>query len=176
MTEAEIYAKMLFETAGEIKETDVITADMEIINRCIAEYSLWKRLMDAPDIRLAEKQVLIDTAFGKAHPYVRNMLKMLAERRMMHMIGDIFTEYRHLYEKANGIARIKLTLPAEIDQEALGNVIKTLEGKTGKRIIADVAVDTSLIGGMRLEADGHIWDSSIKTALGRIISAKAGKI
>ena len=176
MTEAEIYAKMLFEAAKEAEAADIIAEEIKTINRSLDENPLWKRLMDAPDIRPAEKQVLIDTAFGKAHPYVRNMLKMLSERRMMHMTGDIFTEYRRLYEKENGIARIKLTLPAEIDQEALGNVIKTLEGKTGKRIIADVAVDTSLIGGMRLEADGQLWDSSIITALGRVISAKAGKI
>jgi F0F1-type ATP synthase, delta subunit (mitochondrial oligomycin sensitivity protein) len=43
-----------------------------------------------------------------------------------------------------------------------------LEKKTGKKVIPDVVVDTSLIGGLVTQIGDTAYDSSVKTQLKRI--------
>ena len=52
--------------------------------------------------------------------------------------------------------------------EILSQIGKELEKQTGKKVILSVDVDASLIGGLRTEIGGRLFDGSIKTQLKRI--------
>jgi F-type H+-transporting ATPase subunit delta len=68
----------------------------------------------------------------------------------------------------SGILRARVTSAGELgvkDKKAIGD---ELEKQTGKKVELTVDVDASLIGGLRTEIGGRLFDGSIKTQLKRI--------
>lgn len=174
MNRHEIYAESLFSLAEEAGKTGSILNELIIAAGCMRDNPLYIRLLDAANIAASEKACLIDNALRAFHPYIRNMLKLLAERRQAALFQDCIQKYQSIYEAAQGTARARVALPFHPDKQTLERIQAKLAEISGKMVQIQLSVDPGLIGGMMIELDGRHFDNSIRTKLRRIYAQMAG--
>ena len=169
-----VCAKALHRLAEETDEAARIRDEMGLVRLCLNENPGYTALLDAAGIPLSEKTGLIDIAFRPIHPYIRNMMKLLTEKRQAKLFPGCADEYLKIYEKASGIVGAKLTAALMPDDEMLKKIKSRLENLSGKSVKMRLEIDPDLIGGMIIEMDGHRFDNSIRTKLRRICTRMSG--
>ena len=55
-----------------------------------------------------------------------------------------------------------------LSASALADIVRGLEKRTGKKIVADVAVDPSVIAGVRAQIGGTVFDATVRARLDRL--------
>ncbi len=158
-------AEALYELAREEGKTDQIAGELDLIRKCMEEYPEYQGLLDAANIGRNEKIQLLNAAFATAHPYIGNLLKILAEGRKAYLLSACITEYMRIYEQHRGIVKARVILAKPADEGTIEDIRRRLTEASGKMIELQVDTDPDLIGGMILEMEGKCIDNSVRTKL-----------
>ncbi|OQA04197.1 MAG: ATP synthase subunit delta [bacterium ADurb.Bin400] len=75
-----------------------------------------------------------------------------------------------LNEAASKTLFFKLTTAIEIEPEDLNQMSAALSKKMERKVIIDITVDKSIVGGAIIKKENYIFDFSIKTKLGKLSS------
>jgi F-type H+-transporting ATPase subunit delta len=98
-------------------------------------------------------------------PEARNFLAMLVENGRIELLPEIGAQFAELKNAAEGAADalIESAFPLEAAQTA--KLVQTLEKKFGRKLNPTVAVEPSLIGGVRVVVGDEVLDTSVKARL-----------
>lgn len=165
MTDAKEYGKALFELAEESGRTEAVIEDVKTVQRALCENPDYVSLLDTPALSKGEKLGLIDKAFAGADEYLLNLIKILCERRSVHLFSAIAESFYTLYDEARGIERVEAitaVLMTDGQKEAMKN---KLEAITGKTVVLVNRLDPSILGGVVLRYSGVQLDGSIRSRL-----------
>lgn len=165
MIDAGNYGKALFQLAYESGTDTRISEELENICAVLRDNHSYTLLLDTPAVPTTEKIGLINTAFGNADPMLVNFLSILCEKHSMYQLEKCADAYRLCYDEAHGNMRataITAIPMTEKQCQALRNKLGTI---TGKNIVLENRIDTSLISGITLRYGGVQFDDSIKSRL-----------
>lgn len=172
MSEAKIYGKSLHEVASEKGMAEEILSELLSIAELFKENPDYVKILDSPRIDKDElMEILNQDFFGRVKKYTLNFLKILCEKRMVHHIDECVREYERLYNEDNNIKVVNVTTAKPMKEEIVNKLITKLEERTGGNIVLKRRVDESCIGGIIIEMDGKLIDSSVKSGLGQIKKA-----
>ncbi len=117
----------------------------------------------SPAVSAEEKERVAKKAFA---PAGAECVKTLMDEGALSELPKIVEEYEQLKLRQQNAVVCKLTCteaPSEILAEEFRKVIRNKLGVN--EVILDIVVDDTLIGGYVLEADGKVYDKSIKNAM-----------
>ena len=86
----------------------------------------------------------------------------------MSIIRFIAAEYLKIYYKENNEISVTATFPKEINEEQRKKLLQKLENKTGKKVVLDIKIDDSIIGGGIVRINDDVIDGSIKRQMENI--------
>ena len=168
----EEYSSALFKLAREENLLDTILDDVKSLKVVFSENPAYVRLLSAPNIRRDERISLIDTVFsGRIHKYTLNFLKIMIERGYFQSVPDCLDSYVSLYNKENNIEVVNVFSSVKLTDAQRRRLSEKLAEKLEKKIQLVEKIDESLIGGIRLEMNGKLIDSSVKAQLENIRTA-----
>lgn len=160
------YAKALFMLAVENKGEEEYKNALELVSAVFKsnpEYMLFLRSLS---ISLAERHNSLEAVFkGRIPAEVLSFLKLLCKKKYMGDFGECAEEFFALYNNFKKISNAKVTSAVELTEAQKTAVAQKLEKQTGKKLVVEYFVDSSIIGGLVVETDGKIIDSSIKKHL-----------
>lgn len=159
------YAEALFMLASEEDKCDEISAALKQIESVINENPKYLDLLDSPAIPLSERLSLISEAFSGSEEYVVSFLKLLCENGHIRSFSLCKDEFQALLEIHQGKIEAKVYCAVQLTSEQKTALCKKLSKVTGKDVFASYIIDESLIGGIRVEIDGNVYDGSISSAL-----------
>ncbi len=162
---AQNYGNALFMLAKELDEIDVVKTDFDTLCKIIEQNSEYLKLLDTPSLSREERVRLVDAAFSTLNKNLVNMVKILAERRLVYLIYKIRDAYIVAFDEHYGIERVEAISAIPLSAEQLNKLQHKLEKVTGKQIIVTNTIDSSILGGMKLRYLGIQLDGSIKTKL-----------
>ena len=165
MTDAKEYSRALFDLAEESGKTDAILADINLAKAAFEQNPGYQNLLDTPALAKDEKLALIDEAFAGIDAYTVNLLKILCERRSVHLFPKIADSFAALYDESRGIERVDAITAVPMTEKQLETMKNKLQAITGKTIIIKNTVDRAIIGGVVLRYSGVQLDGSIKSRL-----------
>ncbi|MGH7821462.1 MAG: ATP synthase F1 subunit delta, partial [Candidatus Binatia bacterium] len=84
-------------------------------------------------------------------PLVARFLRLLAEKNRLPEIAAIGEQYRRLVDRRLGRVRARVRSARPLDAEGERKIREVFERKTGKKVLAEVAVEPELIGGVAVE-------------------------
>jgi F-type H+-transporting ATPase subunit delta len=96
---------------------------------------------------------------------VANLISLLADRNRLPILNEIIAEYQRLLDKRLGIVSAHVTAARALDPAQQREMARALEQVTGKRVRMEVAVDSSLIGGVIAQVGSTIYDGSVRQQL-----------
>jgi len=105
---------------------------------------------------------------SKTSELVSNFLMLLVDKNRIAFLGQIVQTYEKLADEQSGIIRPVIRTAFHLMNHRLVPSGMPWKKKTGKKVIPDVVVDTSLIGGLVTQIGDTAYDSSVKTQLKRI--------
>lgn len=169
-TAAKAYGGALYSLACEKGCTDEVLAGVELAAELFANNPRYLSLMKNPSVSTREHLALLDEAFrGSIHSYALNFVKILCEKYALELLGSCIDEYRALLYKDRGILPVTAYSAVPLSESQQDALTRRLGDTTGKTIILECRIDTSLIGGIKLCYDGQQLDGSIA---GRLASLR----
>lgn len=164
------YATAIFEMAQENNIIDRMERDIELIKNIISEHPDWAVALDDAEIPIEIKLKMIDevSAASGFHLFAEGLLKILAEKRMVHLSPEVIDGYRNEALRSKGEIEAQVTVAdgrvwKELKEE-IGLAVTRISGKKARPICR---VDPSIIGGLVVRIDDVVYDGSIRGELKR---------
>ena len=126
-----------------------------------------RQALENPVFRPSEKRAVLEQILPRVAPTaeVRRLALLLLERRRILLLPAIARAYRDLADAHTGQVRAKVTSAEPLGPAALERVRRSLEERTGKKVIVEAAVDATLIGGVVAQVGDLVLDGSVRTQL-----------
>ncbi|MGB0935326.1 MAG: ATP synthase F1 subunit delta [Alphaproteobacteria bacterium] len=168
---SERYAKALFDAAFDIKCTDNVAGDFEVLKTALqgSDNDFYQALSNRTISLDAIAGILSDIADkAKMHDVSKRFLQIIAYARRAEILPTLCDAVlaRIADHKNQMTATVRSAYPATKDQEA--KIIKLVESKTGKDIVMEHSIDKDLIGGMVIQYGSYRLDFSLKAKLNEL--------
>lgn len=171
MTDANEYGKALFLITEEDGVSDKALSDVHAAERVLLSNPDYVKLLDSPALSKDERVELIDKAFSGVDERLSNLLKILTEKRIMHIFGKVAKAYYALYDESRGILRVEAVTAVPLNEKQAKAITDKLSHNLCKTVILSNTVDSSILGGVKLRYSGVQLDGSVKTRLDKFEDA-----
>jgi F-type H+-transporting ATPase subunit delta len=162
------YAKSLIELAGEQGVSEAVNADMrDFVLTCNHSKEL-AIMLKSPVIHGDKKIQVLKAAFTGFNALTHLFLSTVVRKGREAYLPLIAKEAVEIYNTQHNIASAKVITAVAVDSALLDDIKKVLEGKTGKKILLETEVDSSLIGGLVVRMGDSLYDASIANKLKKI--------
>jgi len=158
------YAQALFNIAVEQDQVKEFSQACLAIHDAIASDKELLAVVNHLSIPAHEKMETMKTIFeDKVPESFMGIFDLVFKRRRQGELLGIMLRFYELYKEYIKVATAKLYSPAPLAQDKLDEIADKLGKKLGKTIEFETYVDPSLIAGFVVEADGYVFDSSLKS-------------
>lgn len=164
-TIARPYAEALFKAAGRGADANALATQVEALGR-VAVSPAVAQFADNP--KVAAKDVLDvvqQAAVGALAPAASNLLQVVLDNGRLGAMGEIARQFRALVNAAGGVADARIISAFPLSEADVASTTTALEKRFGRKLKAQVEVDESLIGGIRVIVGDEVLDASVKARL-----------
>ncbi len=95
----------------------------------------------------------------------KNFINMLVQNDRLTLLPEIATQFHALKNAQEGAADAEIVSAFELSSAQLTELVATLEKKFGRKLNPTVAVDSALIGGVRVVVGDEVLDTSVRAKL-----------
>lgn len=130
----------------------------------------FKRVFEDPAFSPLDRRAIIEKIAMRAdiRSELRHFLLLLIEKNRMTLLPFIYEALLALIDVEKERLRVKIVSASAVDKEDILEITTLLEKSLRKKILPETLVDPSLLGGMRVEVAGTIYDGSLKAKLAAI--------
>lgn len=160
------YAKALFDICIEENSISLVKQQVQEIMNVYNTEEDFKTVMNHPHITGDEKFSLIKNSFGdNLSDTVYGFFSVVFSKNREIYIYDILTAYLEYVDEYLGVSVATVTSAVPLSVDKVLRLKETLSNKFKKDITVVTVVDKSIIGGIIINIDGYMIDSSIKNSL-----------
>jgi len=123
--------------------------------------------LNVPGFDLMKKKELLNALLKEfdAPAFLQELIVLLVRHGRASYIPDVLEQVCDLYKERNNILFFTITSTYELSEDELKTIEQFLAHKTGKKILFNWSIDTSLIAGIRCQSDTLVWEHSISKQL-----------
>jgi F-type H+-transporting ATPase subunit delta len=164
------YAKALVQLGSENNLIDRFSQELTVVDRLFADSDELKAVFGNPAFTAEQKKQIMRDLIARMNcsELVANFLLLLVDKHRIGCLTQIIEAYGQLADEYSGVIRPVITSAFAMEADQVAAVKNALELKTGKKVMPQVKVDQSLIGGVVTQIGDIAYDSSVKTQLARI--------
>ena len=171
MTDAKEYGKALFLITEEDGVTEQVLADVKTAKSVFKANPDYAKLLNSPAIASAERVELVGKALSGLDERLCNLIKILTEKRSVHLFDKAAEAYLDLYDESRGILRVEAVTAIPLTEAQSAAIVKKLSVSLGKTVIIKNTVDRAILGGVKLRYADVQLDGSVKTRLDKFEEA-----
>jgi F-type H+-transporting ATPase subunit delta len=166
----EPYAQALMSLGQSNNLVDRFGDDVNSILSTLNESSDLQQFIVNPLIKADAKKAVLQQVFGESvHPFTKNFLMLLVDRRRVMFLDGICKQYQVLLRKLKQtvLAEVTSTVDLSDDQKnAIRDRVKTMTG--AQQVDLETKLDPELIGGVIIRVGSQVIDASLRGQLRRI--------
>ena len=163
-----MYARALFEAAQEDGRLEQVAQDLAAFAAALDEVPELDSFLRNPQVEPAGKAAVLEELTAGADDYVRNFLRLVAEKGRTGDLREINRELTALVSRAQGRLTVALETAVELTDEEAASIVNTIEEASGRMVDATRTVDPGLLGGIVLEVGSFRADGSVRGRLERL--------
>ena len=157
-----VYGEALYELACSEGLENTILDELKVLDESFHQEPGFVKLLCSHSVSKQERcQVLDDSFRGKINQYLLNFLKILTEKGYMHHFTHCCEAYTRHYNEDHNILSVRAVTAVPLTDRQAQALTQKLTRMTGKTILLDNRVDTTCLGGVRLDYDGQRLDDTI---------------
>jgi F-type H+-transporting ATPase subunit delta len=169
-TIARPYAAALFQSSTAADGAQLV-AQLDTLAGIAADAGLRQF---AADPRVSDEQVfgvVTGIAGAALNPKLRNLLSTVIDNGRLSVLPEIASQFRTLVNDRGGIADAQVVSAFPLDAGQQASLAKVLEKRFGRQLKVAVAVDPTLIGGVRVTVGDEVLDTSVVARLEQMRAA-----
>lgn len=156
------YARAIIETATD---TQAVRADLVAVSGALKTNPALFEALSNPGVPVANKKAIFSAVFqGLSIPLPR-LFDLLIDASRIDLVHEIGRRYRDEWNARNNVHAAKVTTAIELDDEAGLRVRKAIESAVSGSVEMETFIDPTLVGGLKVEVDGHMFDGTVKARL-----------
>ncbi len=159
------YAYGLFASLSEESYLDVLQ-ELEELTEILAKKSNY---VHALDVKAEEFSHLRSILSGSFHPTVINFLEIITEDGMLHRLDTIKEDYYSLLVEENILHDVRVYSANELSAQMQTQIQSLIEHRFGQNYKIHYQLNKNLIGGIRLEVNGAVIDTTFRSRIDQII-------
>lgn len=162
------YARAMVSLAKDANAVDQIEHELgqfdEVLNQAGGQLRI---ALENPGFTEAERRLVLDKVMARVpgHPYVRNLLRLLAEKNRFMAFHAIRRAYSELADEMAGRVRATVTTANAAGPLFRYHTERALSESTGKQVIVTYQTDPQLIGGVVARVGDTLFDGSVRARL-----------
>ncbi|MEJ2542459.1 MAG: ATP synthase F1 subunit delta [Calditrichaceae bacterium] len=166
---AKRYAKALFQLGVEEKKLEQLENDLSQIENLLKESENFNLFIANPLISEIEKAKIMAKLFkGKLSDAGYNFLQLLTSKKRSSLLPDCIEQFRLLLHQHRNILKGELFSVVDLSDAQVEKIKENVEKMTGKSVIFDKHLDSSLLGGFIIKIEDIIIDNSIRFQLNKL--------
>lgn len=164
------YAEALMSVAQANNLIDRIGEDVASLLNLLKESAELQQFLGSPVVKAEDKKAVLGRIGGEQlHPYTRNFLNLLVDRRRIRFLEGICQQFQALLRKLNQTVLAEVTSAVELNEGQQQAVREKVVAMTGAhQVELDARVDPDLIGGVIIKVGSQLIDASLRGQLRRI--------
>lgn len=164
------YARALVELGTERKKVESFGGELNSVSAVFASELVLSQLMESPTFALEKKTAMLSDLADllKLSDDMRKFLGLLLTKDRIGYVQQIAADYQNLADELSGVQRAQVVAATVLDAAQQQAISDALAKQTGKKVEVKTDCDPELIGGLRVEIGGKVFDGSVKTQLKRI--------
>jgi F-type H+-transporting ATPase subunit delta len=125
-----------------------------------------------PDLtRAGVESTLLGIAGENIDGAARNFLTLLIRNDRLDALPAIQDQFEQLKAGQENEVEARIDSAFPLSDEQLRSVVRRLEGRTQRKVKAQVSVTPELIGGVRVQIGDDVWDGSVRGQLETLAAA-----
>ena len=170
-TIARPYAEAVFKLADEGGKLADWSAALAMLAQ-VSENDRVQAAMNDPNQSAAQVAGLfVSILSGNLSGDAENFVRVMAENRRLGLLGEGRKQFEALKNEREGVVEADLQSAFELSGAQLAELVAALEKRTGRKVRAQVHIDKTLIGGVRVVIGDKVIDGSVRAQLGTLESA-----
>jgi F-type H+-transporting ATPase subunit delta len=167
---AKRYAKALVQLGSEGGLIDLFRNELATIDGVFTSSSELRAVFADPSLTQEQKKAIMQGLIDKTacSALVGNFLLLLVDKNRVAFLGQIVQTYEKLADEFSGVIRPVISTAFPLDENQLVAIQTALEKKSGKKVMPQMFVDQSLLGGVVTQIGDISYDNSVKTQLKQI--------
>ncbi|QMS85425.1 ATP synthase F1 subunit delta [Candidatus Xianfuyuplasma coldseepsis] len=155
------YAEALFSLALESKQLDSL---QEVYDGFLeAQDSDIHIFLNHPKIKKSEKKEVLKNAIE--HPLFIHFLYVLIDNNRVDLLDDVYRELQTIINNQHKVMYATVYSRVALTKTELENLQTSIGKKHQRTVTLENVVDPSIIGGVRIEYEGHVLDQTINNYL-----------
>ena len=156
------YSAALFSLKRD--ENQLIESQQEIkeLIKVLRENPDFLTLLDSSYKEFKEKDVIIDKVFKSLDEETRNFIKIVTRNHRAMYLIEIFEEFNSLVNEYRGVKEGLVYSTEALSEDALNKLNSKISEVEGMPTELRNIIDPTLIGGVKVVINDHIYDGSIK--------------
>ncbi len=164
-TIARPYAEAVFRSAVEAGDVAGYAANLQALGLAAGNAQMASALGN-PRLSAAEKaKLLVSVVSGSVQAPLGNLLAVLIDNGKTALLPFIGEHYARLQRDHDGVVKALITSALPLSDADKAGLVEALTKRYGKKVVAEVAVDASLIGGARVQVGDEVVHASVRDTL-----------
>jgi F-type H+-transporting ATPase subunit delta len=164
------YAKALVLLAQRRQQLEGVADELNRLRQAFAREPRLPLLLASPSLAAGKKSAMLGDVgdYLQLSPLVRNFVRLLQSRDRLVLLGGIVQAFRRQADRAQGIVRARVVSAIPLNDAQRHTLQTQLKARTGRQVLVESHSDAALLGGVRVEIDGQVFDGSVRTQLRRL--------
>lgn len=164
---AKRYAQAVFSLAREKGSFDQWQADLARLDALVSDERA-AHYLESPNVSVADKQKLLDSALAENSPEVRNLARLLLQRHRLEIVHDMVEIFEQYVLEERGIAIAEVTTAEPLDEQGQQIVRERLSRLVNRDVQLRLKTDPAIIGGIIAKIGDQLIDGSVINQLRRL--------
>ncbi|HUQ22802.1 MAG TPA: ATP synthase F1 subunit delta [Gaiellaceae bacterium] len=160
-----MYARSLFQAAKGAGRLDVVHEQLGDFAAAVGAVPELRQVLENPELDPQEKSAILGDIMGDADELVHNFVLLVSEKGRAGEVEEIYRELDALVAAEQKRLIVELTTAYELSDQEAASILDKIEQASGRTVEATRKVDSSLIGGIVLQAGSLRVDASVKGRL-----------
>ena len=121
------------------------------------------------EFQTEEFEVVRSILTDKVEPLVLIFLEVLAKDRLLSQLETVVEDYRLVLVENNLLFEVNVHSSKPLSDHTQNQLVEMIESRWGKDYLIDYRVDPKTLGGLKLEVNGAVIDTTFRSRIDQII-------
>ena len=156
------YAQALYSLKRESNQVEETQKEVKEIMKIIKDNPDFLMLLDTPHLSKEERIEIVDKVFASIDEDIRNLIKVVIENGRALFLLQIFEDFNSFANEYRGVKEGLVYSAMPISDSELNKITTAISEIEKCPVELKTIVDPTLIGGIKVVINDHIYDGSIK--------------
>lgn len=164
------YALAFYQIGSDLDIVDSIETEFGLLVDLVNKEPEFMKMMAHPKLSIDEKKEIVSKVMVSFDQHLQDFCFVLIDNGRFEYLQEVYEQFVLLIKKEQNIMVVNAISAKQLTYDDVVKLTTDLRSKYGKKIEIVAIVDENVIGGVRLEFNGKVLDTTLKANLDNLKS------